>query len=104
MFKLELQRKKTQIWMNTTELLAMTDSSQRVPGASQTQVKAQSQSWGLYGLNSEVTAQEVDSDSTKKICHRILHEPRDTFMHVVFVLLLQGFVLKFSQQGESCLL
>lgn len=80
--------------MNTTELLAMTDSSQRVPGASQTQVKAQSQSWGLYGLNSEVTAQKVDSDNTKENRHRILQEPGDIFMHV-FMLLLQGFVLKF---------
>lgn len=77
MFKLELHWKKTQIWMNSTELLAMTDSSQGIPGASQTQVKAQSQSWGLYGLNSEVTAREVDSDSTKENCHRILQEPGD---------------------------
>lgn len=89
--------------MNITELPATTDSSQRVPGASQTQVKAQSQSWGLYGLNSEVTAQEVDSDGTKGNCPRILQEPGDIFMHVVFMLLLQGFVLKFSQQGQNCL-
>lgn len=89
--------------MNTIELPAMTDSSQRVPGASQTQVKAQSQSWGRYGLHSQVTARGADSDSTKEKCHRILQEPGDIFMHIVFMSLLQGFVLKFFQQGQKCL-
>lgn len=113
MFKLEFlwKKKPTQIWVNIAELLQWLTGARRDPGASETQVKAQSQSWGLWRLNSETIACEADGAGTTApaastndtCCHSVLQKPAGHFHARVFMLLLWIFVLKRqNQQGENC--